>query len=56
MVLIARAAEPTLPGWLGFTMMKRARENAAGEPVSGARRPFGRGRFTVPDGSPMKFS
>ncbi len=28
MVLIARAAEPTFPGWLGFTMMKRTRENA----------------------------
>ena len=40
MVLIARAAEPTLPGWLGFTMMKRTRENTAGEPVSGARRPL----------------
>ncbi|CFP70660.1 Uncharacterised protein [Bordetella pertussis] len=28
MVLIARAAEPTLPGWLGWVMMNRTRENA----------------------------
>ncbi|MNN88498.1 hypothetical protein D3C81_2061900 [compost metagenome] len=27
-VLIARAAEPTFPGWLGFTITKRTRENA----------------------------
>ena len=40
MVLIARAAEPTLPGWLGFTMMKRTRENAAGERFRGRGRPL----------------
>ena len=56
MVLIARAAEPTLPGWLGFTMMKRTRENTAGEPVSGAETPSEEGDLPSRDGSPMKFS
>jgi hypothetical protein len=27
-VLMARAAEPTFPGWLGSVMMKRTREKS----------------------------